>query len=113
VDPGLDPSKLLTFRVSIPAARYPELLRRTQFFARAIGEIKHLPGVRSASAVSYLPFNGIAAGTYVGIGGRPPSRPGEELLATIRTVMPGYFQTMGIPIKRGRDFAAADNTLES
>ena len=109
VNPGLDPSKVLTFRVSIPAARYPELPRRTQFFARAIEQIGQLPGVRSASAVSYLPFNGMAAGTGVEIAGRPKPKPGEGLVATIRTVMPGYFRTMGIPLLSGRDFTAADN----
>ena len=50
VDPGLHPDHVLTFRVSIPAARYPDLTRRTQFFARALEQIRHLPGVRSASA---------------------------------------------------------------
>ncbi len=109
VDPGLDPSGILTFQVSIPAARYPEVHKRTQFFQRILSEVESLPGVRSASAVSYLPFNGLAAGTWVGIGGRPPARPGEELLGIIRTVMPGYFKTMGIPIRSGRDFAEADN----
>jgi putative ABC transport system permease protein len=109
VNPGIDASNVLTFRVSIAQAKYPEKASRTRFFARAIETIEHLPGVASASAVSYLPFNGIAAGTWVGIAGRPPARPGEELSGTIRTVMPGYFRTMGIPLKSGRDFTAADN----
>jgi putative ABC transport system permease protein len=113
VDPGLDPGGVLTFRVSLPSARYPELARRVQFFQRALEEMRALPGVRAASAINYLPFRGMAAGTYVNIGGRPPAKPGEELLATIRTVTPGYFQAMGIPIRSGRDFSAADNTLES
>jgi putative ABC transport system permease protein len=72
-----------------------------------------LPGVRSASAVSYLPFNGLAAGTRVGIEGRPPARPGEDLVATIRTIMPGYFRAAGIPFKNGRDFTAADDALST
>jgi putative ABC transport system permease protein len=109
VDPGLDASHMLTFQVSIPAARYPEVHKRTQFYQRLLEEIERLPGVRSASAVSYLPFNGLASGTWVGIGGRPPAKPGEELSGTIRTVMPGYFRTMGIPIRSGRDFTEADN----
>ena len=109
VDPGLDASGVLTFRVSLPAARYPES-RRTQFFSQALERIEHLPGVRSASAVSYLPFTGDFAGTSVSIAGRPAPKPGEELYGVIRTVMPGYFRTMGIPLKRGRDFSAADNS---
>jgi putative ABC transport system permease protein len=110
VDPGLDASGVLTFRVSIPAARYKELPRRTQFFSQALERMQQLPGVRSASAVSYLPFAGDAAGTWVNIAGHPAAKPGEELLGIIRVVMPGYFRTMGIPLKRGRDFTAADNS---
>ena len=113
VDSGLNPSEVLTFRVSTPSARYPEPARRTQFYQRAIDGLRQLPGVRSVSAVSFLPFHGMAAGTWVGIGGRPPARPGEELVATIRTVMPGYFQTIGIPLLSGRDFTPADNTPEA
>jgi putative ABC transport system permease protein len=109
VDPGLDATGVLTFRVSIPAARYPES-RRTQFFSQALERIEHLPGVRSGSAVSYLPFTEDFAGTSVSIAGRPVPKPGEELYGVIRTVMPGYFRTMGIPLKRGRDFTAADNS---
>lgn len=109
VEPGLDAHNVLTFRVSLPKKRYDNTQKRMDFFASAVDRFGQLPGVRSASAVSYLPFNGIAAGTDVQFGGRPPTKPGEELVATIRTVLPGYFRTMGIPLKRGRDFTAADN----
>jgi len=71
--------------------------------------MEQLPGVRAASAVSYLPFNGDAAGTWIRIAGRPAPRPGEELPGIIRTVLPGYFRVMGIPLKKGRDFTVADN----
>ena len=113
VDPGLNPARLLTFRVEIPRARYREPVQVREFFSRAMGQIGRLPGVEAASAVSYLPFNGMAAGTDLAIAGRPPAKPGEGLGATIRTVMPGYFRTMGIPLKRGRVFTDADNTLDS
>ncbi len=113
VDPGLNPAHLLTFRVQIPQARYPGPVPRIQFFTRALEQIGRLPGVESASAVSYLPFNGGAAGTDLAIAGRPPAKPGEAIGATIRTVMPGYFRTVGIPLKRGRVFSAADNTPDS
>jgi hypothetical protein len=45
----------------------------------------------------------------VNIEGRQPSKPGEELSALIQVVMPGYFHTLGIPFRSGRDFTAADN----
>jgi putative ABC transport system permease protein len=113
IDPGLNPACVLTFRVLIPGARYPEPAQRIKFFARAQEQIERLPGVESASAVSFLPFSGMAAGTDFAIAGRPPAKPGEGLGATIRTVLPGYFRTLGIPLKRGRVFTPADNTLES
>jgi putative ABC transport system permease protein len=113
IDPGLDASRVLTFRVSLPFVRYREPRKRTEFFTRALDEIRALPGVRAASAVNVLPFYGFPSGTSVAIGGRPPAKPGEELSCTARSVMPQYFQTMRIPIKRGREFSAADNTPEA
>jgi putative ABC transport system permease protein len=113
VDPGLNPAHLLTFRVEIPDARYPGPVHKTQFFTRALDQVGRLRGVESASAVSYLPFNGMAAGTDLEIAGRPPAKPAEGPAATIRTVMPDYFRTVGIPLKRGRLFTAADNTLDA
>jgi putative ABC transport system permease protein len=113
LNPGLDPSNLLTFRVSIPEARYQEIPQRTQFFESAIEQIKRLPGVRSASAVIFPPFSGPGYGTWVNIEGQPPAKPGQERLAIIRSVMPGYFRTLGIPLKEGRDFTASDNVESS
>jgi len=109
VHPGMDPSNLLTFRVSLPLVRYRQAASRTQFFQRAIEQIERIPGVRSVSAASCLPFTGGCAGTTVNIEGRAPAKPGEALVASIQTVMPGYFQTLRIPIKSGRDFREADN----
>ena len=109
VDPGLDAHNVLTFRVSLPNQRYKEPQKKIDFFQQAADKLSQLPGVRSASATSYLPLNGVGAGTGVKILGQPPAKPGEELGATIRTVLPGYFRTMGIPLKRGRDFNAADD----
>jgi putative ABC transport system permease protein len=109
VDPGLDAHNVLTFRVSLPNQRYKQDQNKIDFFKQAAEQLRQLPGVRSASAISYLPFNGLAAGTDFKIAGRPPAKPGEALGAVIRTVLPDYFRTMGIPLIRGRDFTAADD----
>jgi len=113
VDSGLNPDKVLTFSVSLPGARYGEGAKTVQFYTTAVERLAQLPGVRSASAISYLPFNGMAAGTGFNIAGRPPAKPGESLDATIRTILPAYFRTLGIPLKKGRDFTAADDMLSS
>ena len=113
VNPGIKAANLLTLRVSLSGAGDSKPSHSIQFFARAVREIDSLPGVRAASAVSHLPFNGMSPGTFVLIAGRPQPKPGEHLEATIRTVSPDYFRTMGIPLLSGRDFNAADNTEES
>jgi putative ABC transport system permease protein len=107
VDPGLNPRNVLTFHFRVMS---PHDIHR---FREAISGIQRVPGVRSVSAISFLPFAADAASTSVEIEGRPPAKPGEELAATVRTVMPGYFETIGIPILQGRDFAEADNTPQS
>ena len=113
VRPGINAANLLTLRVSLPGARYTKPSQTLQFFTRAVQEIESLPGVRAVSAISHLPFNGRPPGTDVTIAGRPPAKPGEGIGATVRTVMPGYFRTMGIPLLKGRDFTAADNTIDA
>ncbi|HEY6271928.1 MAG TPA: ABC transporter permease [Terriglobales bacterium] len=109
VDPGLDPKGVLTFRVSLPGARYSQPEQSVRFFQQASEKLAQIPGVESAGAVSYLPFNGMAAGTDFRINGRPPAKPGEGLGTVVRTVLPGYFRTLNIPITRGRDFTNTDN----
>jgi putative ABC transport system permease protein len=113
VDPGINPDGLLTFRVTLPRGRFREYPPRLQFFVRALDQFRALPGVQSASMIDTLPYHGIASATWFTIAGRPPARPGENLVTLVRTVTPGYFHTIGIPLKSGREFSAADNTPDS
>jgi putative ABC transport system permease protein len=110
-DPGLNSHNLLTFRFSLPTARYRSPVDRTALFSHAIERIQSIPGISVASAVSYLPF-GMAAGTSVTIADKPKPPAGQQF-TTVYSVMPRYFATMGIPLRRGRDFTTADNTKES
>jgi putative ABC transport system permease protein len=108
---GLDPANVLTFRVAIPAARYQETPKRVRFFESALEQIRRLPGVVSASAVIYPPFQGPGYGSWVNIEGRAPAKQGEEPFAMVRSVLPRYFQTLRIPLKQGRDFTDSDNSV--
>ena len=113
INPGLDVSNVLTFRVTLPGGRYEKVSARKRFFGQAIEEIERLPGVKSATFDSCTPFGGPCAGTYVRIEGQAAPKPGEELTAAIRSVPPGDFHALGIPILAGREFVDADDSEET
>src|SRR5262249_53211378 len=68
-----------------------------------------IPGVETAAFTAYLPLSGADNSWSFLIEGRPPKPPGEFDVANYRPVGAGYFETIGIPLKRGRVFTAADN----
>jgi putative ABC transport system permease protein len=113
VDPGVKPDRVLAFRVTLPRARFREYPPRLEFVARALEKLQALPGVQSASIIDSLPYVGIAPATWVAIAGRPPARLGENLVTVVRSVGVGYFHTLGIPIKSGREFTRHDNIPDS
>ena len=108
VDPGFKPDHVLTMRLLLPDTRYPEQADRVAFMDRVMEELKPLPGVTSVGASSRLPFRGVPIGTGFAIEGRPS--PGEASLpvADVAIVHGDYFQTMRIPLRRGRLFDGRD-----
>ncbi len=113
VNPGFDADKLLSIRVQLPASKYGQNSQRINFFKQLSDRVKALPGVRSAGAISFLPFAGGGAATRIRVEGRPPLPPGQELTGDVRVVDRGYFQTMDIPLLRGRTFDERELTEES
>ena len=112
VNPGFRADHVLTSRVVLPAARYPQPRDGTVFFDRAIAGIRALPGVRSAAGVSFLPMAGPGIGTGFYRLDRPRPADGQVPATQVRPVTPEFFRTMGIPQRAGRDFTVAD-TAES
>jgi putative ABC transport system permease protein len=112
VDPGFSASHLLTFQVSLPAAKYkPEA--RAAFFSQLLDKVRALPGVVSASADVTPPFSGVGSATDFAIVGEPPLPPGEAYGTGVRVIEPDYFRTMGIPLLRGRLFEAREFAQQS
>lgn len=105
VDPGFNSERLLTMRVSAPASRYDSDAKAWTFYEQLIAGIRALPGVQSAAATSLLPLVPGGPATELTVPGR--SGPDGQGSANWRVVSPGYFNTMGIPL-RGRDFTAHD-----
>ena len=108
VDPGFDPSHLLTFNLALPALSYPTDTARTQFFDAVMPRLAQVPGVRGAGGVTVMPFSGRwSTGSY-NVEGFKPAPNAPNPWGDIRFVSPGYFGTLRIPVTRGRTFTDAD-----
>lgn len=108
IDPGFDPQGVLTLQVSVHGTPHAAPARRAAFFLELLEQMRALPNVQRASAINHLPIDGDLWTRGFRIEGRPPSRPGEGPGAYYRVVLPGYFETMGLTLARGRDFAGQD-----
>ena len=108
VNPGFDPHHALTMNVNLPPGKYPDGVRRAQFFEAVVKRLSAIPGVRSATASSGLPIN-LRVLSPVLADGQPHVPAGQRPLAFWNGITPGYFQTFGIPLLHGRDFTWADD----
>jgi putative ABC transport system permease protein len=107
VDAGFRADDALTLNLQLPAATYPEWHQVAGFYDRLVDRLATVPGVESASATAFLPYQmGWPVDLY--IDGRPPPEAGREPRAQVHQVTPDYFQTLGIPLLAGRGFRARD-----
>lgn len=109
VDPGFDPRNVLTGEIRLPSSTYPSGDERTPFFQALLERVKELPGVESATAISALPVANPGNNVTAYAVERPPVEPGDAPLAYQRVMLPGYFETMGIPLLVGRSIAETDD----
>jgi putative ABC transport system permease protein len=105
---GFAPERVLTFRVALSPARYTTLPRKTAFYQQVAEKLQAQPGVQSAAGISFLPLTMAGRSTGVTVEGDPPPLPGRARITDFRSVTPGYFSTMGIPLLQGRDVAWSD-----
>jgi predicted permease len=106
-DPGFNPAHLLTMRIPLPPSRFDSDQKRNTFYEELIRRVKSSPGVRSATMAVTLPMT-VFAGSPVQDAAQAPLKLNERPIATILTVMPEYFRTLEIPLRRGRDFTEKD-----
>jgi len=106
VPPGFSPSHLLTMQVQTAGRRFDDDSTTYRFFAQALEAVRHVPGVTAAALTSQLPLSG----DYDMYGARFESddNPGDDHGVFRYAVSPGYFETMGIPLHRGRLLDAHD-----
>jgi putative ABC transport system permease protein len=114
VDPGFNPARLLTMKLSLPDAQYADGLKRAAFTRNVLRRASAIPGVRSVSAISVLPmrsyFLSLPANVRAfAIEGEPELPVAEQPTADFRVVGTNFLSTMGIRLVRGRDFTERDD----
>jgi len=108
-DPGFETENLLTLRLSVPPSKYPEAAQHIAYLDRIVERVKGLPGVRSSSVSFLLPIGDPVIRARFTVEGRQPAEPGEDLATNHRLVSHEYFETIGLPILRGRGFTELDH----
>ncbi|HEX8073331.1 MAG TPA: ABC transporter permease [Pyrinomonadaceae bacterium] len=108
VQPGFDPHNIVTAQLALPPARYKENAQVVQFFEQLTARVAAQPGVEAVGTIDMLPMAGSGGTTTFIVDGRPLARAGVYPEANARTVDPGYFNALRIPVLRGRNFTAQD-----
>lgn len=105
---GFAPAGLLTLQLALPEGKYPGPHAQGLFWNELLARVSSLPGVRSAAVTSWLPFASVTVDWDFHVKGRPPETLDDAVAAGLRSVSPGYFETMGIPVVAGRSLLPTD-----
>jgi putative ABC transport system permease protein len=107
VNPGFDPSRLLTLEVAIPSTKFSEPMQQVRYFDRVLDQVRDLPGVQSAGLIDSLPLSG-GSHQPVSVEGRPVVPMAEQPEVDVRLISPGYISAMHIALLSGRDIDRSD-----
>ena len=108
VDPGFRAERALTMKIVLPETRYADKEQRGIFYRELIRRVETLPGVISAAVATNLPLTETGNSVGVSIEGRADPAPDRVPIVITRIISPRYFETMGIPLLKGRAFAEED-----
>ncbi len=108
VDPGFKPEHVLAFNVSLPNAKYGTDAQQVAFFDQLLAQLAASPGVEAVGANVALPMSNNNWTRSFRVEGYTPPPRANGPWGDFRVVTPGYFETLGIPVKRGRGFDATD-----
>jgi predicted permease len=108
INPGFEAQGILTMDISLPDAHYKDSVAFQNYWNDAMNRLRGLPGVTSVGAITPLPLSGDDFSSSFSVQGRNvPEK--DNPSAEIRMAAPDYFQTMGIPLIRGRLFTKGDH----
>src|SRR5262249_6756544 len=108
IDPGFEPTGVVTARINLPSSAYRDASALPQFADRLLERTRALPGVSAAGLTTTIPFGGnYARGIILAAGSEPGG--GEAIVAPhLMSASDGYFEAMRIPLVRGRYFDRRD-----
>src|SRR5947207_12160090 len=103
VDLGFKPDNLLTMKMVLPHSKYSQYRARVAFTDQVLERIRNLSGVIAAGTTTNIPLEReIAFDAIFNVEGRPPPNPNEVPITSHRVVSPGYLETLGITLLKGR-----------
>ncbi len=108
VQKGFDPTDVVTFDISLPAARFPDAPSMQMFYRRFREAFEAQEQLEAVGVTTHLPLSGQDLENGFTVSGYAPPSPGASPVAGLRGISPGYLAAMGIPLRLGRDFTAAD-----
>src|SRR5262249_7645441 len=111
--PGLVPERVLTARVGVPRRVLRGKIETDQLLRPMLERVRAVPGVRTAGLATMLPIDQSGTQASFWINGRPWPTPGNEPLFEVRSASPGFFTTLGVRMKAGRDFTESDDTTST
>ena len=104
VDPGFDPDGVVSFQISLPQYRYADTTQQRPVYTRLYEALERLPGVRAVALGNRLPTLPPTRGGGLLIDGERA----EPAFVAYRLVTPGFFRSLGIPLRRGRELNDRD-----
>jgi putative ABC transport system permease protein len=107
-DVGFDPARLLVINEALPRATYSDEKKQRAFYFQILPKLAALPGFEAVAGVNPAPFNGEDSATFR-MEFAPDPGPGHRPEASHVLATPGYFRTIRIPLRAGRDFEERDH----
>ena len=108
LDLGFRPEHLLTLELPLSVIEYPQHTQKVAFLDRVLERVRALPGIEGAGVTSCLPMQDFAPDTVFTVEGRPPRNPSDVPIASMRHVSPGYAETLGLTLLKGRTITSQD-----
>ncbi len=106
---NLEPASLLSLRLALTDTKYHENSQMLAFYDDVLRRINAMPGVKSAIAVTALPYSGHSSGRFFTIEGRPLEH-GDQPSSQVQNVSPKYFETLRVPLRAGRLLGESDTS---